>query len=315
MKEGPQAIAAPPRELFSVECTTCKARLKVRSLDAIGQILGCPKCHSMVLVAPPVDWQPEGAASAVASELVAPPIVTNVGTAAWKVWAAAAPAAILSCAGVFWLWTQLPERQASPIAATVTADPDVNAEVATDENSVGDDPLTDESTSDVSVTPDAGDEAQETPKHVAPPIEKPTADDESPPPAEPAIPVEAPNADPPQLPVAEPAVAADEIPPTETAESASTADDLLRRLQTSVAAIDEPAISLAALTDLLGGLSACPIQLDEASLKTVDVTGETETSVKLEEGTIEAALTAALAPLRLSFEPRGKAIVIFASAK
>lgn len=44
--------------LFSITCTTCQARLKVRSLDAIGQILSCPKCESMVQVVAPPGWIP-----------------------------------------------------------------------------------------------------------------------------------------------------------------------------------------------------------------------------------------------------------------
>ena len=41
-------------ELFSISCTTCQKRLKVRDASAIGQILICPGCGSMVLVeAPP----------------------------------------------------------------------------------------------------------------------------------------------------------------------------------------------------------------------------------------------------------------------
>jgi hypothetical protein len=42
---------------FSVTCPTCEARLKVRNREAIGQILACPKCDSMVLVAPPPGWK------------------------------------------------------------------------------------------------------------------------------------------------------------------------------------------------------------------------------------------------------------------
>lgn len=45
-------------ELFTIACPTCRARLKVRDLAAIGQILNCPKCGSMVQVAPPAGWQP-----------------------------------------------------------------------------------------------------------------------------------------------------------------------------------------------------------------------------------------------------------------
>lgn len=43
-------------ELFAIHCATCNARLKVRELAAIGQILACPKCGSMVQVAPPPGW-------------------------------------------------------------------------------------------------------------------------------------------------------------------------------------------------------------------------------------------------------------------
>lgn len=40
---------------FSILCTTCQARLRVRDRSAIGQILACPKCGSMVLVEQPHD--------------------------------------------------------------------------------------------------------------------------------------------------------------------------------------------------------------------------------------------------------------------
>jgi hypothetical protein len=48
-------------EVFSIVCPTCNARLKVREAAAIGQILNCPKCQSMVLVEPPTGWQPGAA--------------------------------------------------------------------------------------------------------------------------------------------------------------------------------------------------------------------------------------------------------------
>lgn len=45
-----------PVELFTITCTTCKSRLKVREQAAIGQILACPKCGGMVMVKPPPSW-------------------------------------------------------------------------------------------------------------------------------------------------------------------------------------------------------------------------------------------------------------------
>jgi hypothetical protein len=44
-------------ELFIIHCTTCKARLKVQHESAIGDILACPKCSSMVHVVPPIGWK------------------------------------------------------------------------------------------------------------------------------------------------------------------------------------------------------------------------------------------------------------------
>jgi hypothetical protein len=43
-------------EPLSITCDTCGARLKVRDPAAIGQILMCPKCQSMVLVEAPAGW-------------------------------------------------------------------------------------------------------------------------------------------------------------------------------------------------------------------------------------------------------------------
>jgi len=45
-------------DLFSITCTTCKSRLRVRDEGAIGQILACPKCHGMVMVKAPEGWEP-----------------------------------------------------------------------------------------------------------------------------------------------------------------------------------------------------------------------------------------------------------------
>lgn len=40
-------------DAFSIQCTTCKSRLSVKSAAAIGQIIACPKCGGMVLVKAP----------------------------------------------------------------------------------------------------------------------------------------------------------------------------------------------------------------------------------------------------------------------
>lgn len=76
---------------FSINCTTCQARLTVRSAAAIGQILSCPRCHSMVLVEPPGSSpaetppaaspaaRPDGGTQALPDTLADDPLVTDSG--------------------------------------------------------------------------------------------------------------------------------------------------------------------------------------------------------------------------------------------
>ena len=52
-----QLFADRAVELFTIQCTTCQARLKVKDESAIGDIVACPKCGSMVQIVPPVGWQ------------------------------------------------------------------------------------------------------------------------------------------------------------------------------------------------------------------------------------------------------------------
>ncbi len=55
------------KRIFSITCTTCQARLAVRSEAAIGTILECPRCQSMVQVLPPPGWTPAVLATQIAS--------------------------------------------------------------------------------------------------------------------------------------------------------------------------------------------------------------------------------------------------------
>ncbi|XZE54288.1 hypothetical protein SH139x_000245 [Planctomycetaceae bacterium SH139] len=40
---------------FSITCTTCGRRLRVKDRRLVGQIVACPKCQAMVLIEPPAD--------------------------------------------------------------------------------------------------------------------------------------------------------------------------------------------------------------------------------------------------------------------
>ena len=57
-------------ELFKVTCVTCQSSLSVRNAALIGQIIGCPKCNSMVEIAPPVASAPVPPVVAAATQFV-----------------------------------------------------------------------------------------------------------------------------------------------------------------------------------------------------------------------------------------------------
>jgi len=75
------------KALFSITCTTCQARLAVRSRDVIGAILECPKCGSMVQVIPPagrVDESQQGRNHAGSVEKTATPVAATADLATGK---------------------------------------------------------------------------------------------------------------------------------------------------------------------------------------------------------------------------------------
>ncbi len=49
---------------FSIICKSCAARLKVSKASAVNQLLACPKCGTMIRVAPPAGWVPPKPAQA-----------------------------------------------------------------------------------------------------------------------------------------------------------------------------------------------------------------------------------------------------------
>ncbi|MDP1561997.1 MAG: hypothetical protein Q8M16_11520 [Pirellulaceae bacterium] len=58
--------------MFTIQCGSCRAKLKVAKLELIGQSLGCPRCGSMVLVEPPPGWEPPSDANIVPTKVVDP---------------------------------------------------------------------------------------------------------------------------------------------------------------------------------------------------------------------------------------------------
>jgi hypothetical protein len=106
-------------KLFTILCETCGCRLQVRDAAVIGQILHCPKCQSMVLVAPPPGWSPTTAASETKS-----PAATAAKNPRWT--EAASPRA----AGLIPAVSLAPSPRAAGLIPAVTPGQPATAESA-----------------------------------------------------------------------------------------------------------------------------------------------------------------------------------------
>lgn len=58
LAEARRDLRSSTLEPFFIFCTTCQAKLRVRDASAVGQILTCPKCGSMVLIEAPANSIP-----------------------------------------------------------------------------------------------------------------------------------------------------------------------------------------------------------------------------------------------------------------
>ncbi len=68
-------------ELFKITCVTCHAGLSVRNASIVGQIVACPKCGSMVEVAPPPPTGDSAQQPAVVEPVEVAPTVFDEATA------------------------------------------------------------------------------------------------------------------------------------------------------------------------------------------------------------------------------------------
>jgi len=72
-----------PLELFRINCVTCSAQLAVHDRSAIGKILACPRCNSMVeITEPAASIGSKAAGATTTSELETPAVALEVGSSA-----------------------------------------------------------------------------------------------------------------------------------------------------------------------------------------------------------------------------------------
>ena len=114
------------KALFTITCTTCRARLVVRSPSVIGVLLDCPKCGSFVQVTPPEGWKPDPDSADAASMPSAP--------------AAAAkqpPLAVAGDSGIGRKPKPAPPAKAPPVVVAPIAPPAISTNAASPAASSG----------------------------------------------------------------------------------------------------------------------------------------------------------------------------------
>jgi hypothetical protein len=287
--------------LFSIQCTTCKARLKVRDAAAVGQILSCPKCQSMVLVAPPAQWSADETAAAEPAELAAAavaPVVdqeTELSRGRWGAvllgarWPVMLVGSLVGVAVGCGVWL-LAEIVGGPAAAP--SEPPVAARAAHSRvpRPAAEPPQEVDPAAPAAAEPTAGegDEQAEAPS----PAEQQPGD-----PAEPAV-------EPPPVPVAEPELPAASTPEPAPADGIdpSRRAAIEERLREPLAEVTFDGQPLGQYVEFLSQLAGVPIVLDEAALKPIRVGPRTRVNVRLKETTAGDALRAALGPLGAEYQ-------------
>ena len=282
-------------EPFRIICTTCQARLKVYKPEAIGKVLACPKCESMVLVTPPpgsMGSDTEEAIETTADTALANPWTSPVERIWQKTlpWAMAGAVGLVLVAGLIGVWlirTGDHSQQPAPVAELVASAPpkEISAESVADAE-----PVPPTETTEPSVAPSVEIAAVEV-VEVVKTEEAPTPANE--PPAERTVSAELPAE---ILVVAKPiSTGVTVVRYNRSTANALTSADVTTQLKRKLRQIDFEAISLTDFVDFVIELVQVPITLDLDALEAVGVGVTATTSVKIQDATVAELLTAALA--------------------
>lgn len=333
---------------FPVICETCHARLKVRSEDVIGHILACPKCGSMVEIAPPADWLPPSAEppSTSGETLDSPPSTARHDLSHPLVlWASGGAALVLVATLVGVLLTR---GNAEPSEAARAPTAPGKSTPATVENSVEDEPAAEAlsaseepSAEPIDATiaetpPSAVDEASiaETVEAiVAPRAAAPPADTEPPSLTAPSDPLDfraatltlggsevspeevqpphRPTIDPePPTPHTSPLAPPSPVRLGPVSTGALTSQDVDEQLAVPIESLDFQRVPLARLLGMLSDMAAVPITLDPDALTMAGISASEEVTVHSRGTTIGALLTDVLAKHGLAYEQRGGGLAV-----
>lgn len=321
-------------DLFTINCLTCRRRLKVLDASAVGRIVACPKCGSMVSVRPPPGWQPpavessaiildEGAPAIASTAVPSAPVDAEVGAAPFDAeilpvvgfsplaWCGAALATCLLAIGGWWLMRPSPNDllpEELPVAPAAAAPADPAPRVAARATSSDAEPEFEEIVLQVLDEQEEVDHAavdgEQIPGHAAP---LDAHSDEIEPELEPLQHASAagemvihPNA-------------ADAEPETPAARRVSFSlrpVDVQARLQDRVARFRCRELPLRKFVDLVSQLSTVAITLDVDSIGDAGIPLDATVTLDQREASIAEILQAALEPLTLGYAIAGDQLVV-----
>ncbi|MEN6457469.1 MAG: hypothetical protein ABFC63_00940 [Thermoguttaceae bacterium] len=329
------------KAIFSITCTTCRARLVVRSEAAIGAILECPRCESMVRVVPPEGWKPAGAPSDVtpsAEATIGPPPLDRVATdvhalelvptrgllsspSLWVGFATGVAAIAAVVMALAWLRTDsgnspsVAARAKSP-ATVATPKSDSSATRPVDQpkpsppvagKSASQTPTTQPPrSSNAKAAADA--QAGKSPAKAAAPGGK--AHDATAPTTELTRTKDVKPVEPDPLPAADESATTKNRRPAEVKRLAPTPVDVAARLEDPLTAIDFKDIRLSDAIEMLAAASTVPVTLNPDAMWQFDVTPQDPITLQLGTTTVGRALAAAAAQRGLAVVTDGGQVLV-----
>ena len=296
-------------EPYTTECMTCSAHLRVEREEAIGKILACPQCQSMVQILPPdsgpSDSEIEAEVPAVAAteSLKRMPTPPSIKLPQWSLLPVAASVGVFFALGMWFVLRPRPEfTKIEP------------AEVQQEDTADAQNPAT-PATTDIADTPD-----------IAP--KRDTTDtsslEQSNSPADEVLPV-APDEEEREErknPLRAKERLVDKQPVKESRREPETIDSSPRfplppatetlrgKLETQLQGIQFDQMPLKNALTIISELSAIPIVLDRVSIIRTGLSPDTHIHYQGKNGTIRSVLSELLAPLGLILIPSGDRVLV-----
>lgn len=310
LRKTPSADGIVEKAIFSITCTTCHARLAVRSEAAIGAVLECPKCASMVLVVPPEGWKATPPVSNHSPASASPPPLDRVNAGLvslelepggaswfgamanhWRLVTATALAVVVVGWGLWWMLAPSPtrERKYSTEKQEITARPAAKVEhPATDAKR----PTAAIVGGSVTTTPPPRPQS----RGVSPPIEKAKPTPEITTPSQQPVITKPSKPDPFRRLIEEAGrIAKEEAYPKEIKRLPPARVDVAAKWAVPLHGIELSDMPLMKVLDFFSSLSTVPVTLDADAMGRFGVGPQDKISLQLGETTIGNALQAAAA--------------------